>query len=307
MRYQDDKKMNSSCAVCVTYNPDMSVLQQVISAAAGQVGKVYVVDNGSRESFGDFFDQFENAEGIFLNENKGIAAAHNLGIQLARKAGYRYVLLLDQDSILPGGALCRYLDIMNQRQADSSGVAALGPRYRNPDTGHSSLFVRFNWFRNSYHKNERNSLLVDADILISSGSFFDIRIFDEVGLFDEGLFIDHVDTEWCLRAKSSGFRCIGVWDVLMTHSLGEGSLRVWFLRWHVQPLHKPFRLYYIFRNSLLLYRLPHAPSKWVSGDVFRLFRLFIVYSLFSSDRIRALMWMCRGLRDGIQGKRGMAE
>ncbi len=298
--------MNSCCAVCVTYNPDMGILQQVISAAVGQVGKVYVVDNGSREPFDDFFDQFGNVDGIFLNENKGIAAAHNVGIDLARKAGCHYLLLLDQDSILPEGALSRYLEIMNQEQADGMDIAVLGPRYRSPDTGHSSLFVRFNWFRNSYHKNERNSLLFDADMLISSGSFYDIRMFDSVGLFDEGLFIDHVDTEWCLRAKNSGLRCIGVWDILMTHSLGEGSLRVWFLRWHVQPLHKPFRLYYIFRNSLLLYRLPHISIKWVSGDILRLFRLLIVYSLFSPDRIRAIRWIFRGLYDGIQGKRGKA-
>lgn len=298
--------MNSCCAVCVTYNPDIGVLQQVVSAAVNQVGKVYVVDNNSRESFDDFFDQFGSADGVFLNENKGIAAAHNVGIDLARKAGYRYVLLLDQDSILPDGALSRYLEIMNQQPADSMDIAVLGPRYRNPDTGHSSLFVRFNWFRNSYHKNERNSLLFDADMLISSGSFYDIRMFDRVGLFDEGLFIDHVDTEWCLRAKNAGFRCLGVWDVLMTHSLGEGSLRVWFLRWHVQPLHKPFRLYYIFRNSLLLYRLPHISIKWVSGDILRLFRLLIVYSLFSSDRIGAIRWIFRGLCDGMQGKCGKA-
>lgn len=298
--------MNSCCAVCVTYNPDPDVLQDVVSSVSRQVEMVCIVDNGSDVAVGDILKSFDNVEGIFWKDNKGIAAAHNAGVDYAKKSGCRFIILLDQDSILPPGAIERYLEVHNRQQDSVNNIAALGPRFRNPKNGHMSMFVRSEWFRNSYHRCKDGSSLVDADFLISSGSFYDISTFERVGLFNEGLFIDHVDTEWCLRAKDMGLACLGIEDIVMTHSLGECSLRFWFLRWYAQPIHKPFRLYYIFRNSLLLYRFPHSPAKWISGDVLRLARLFAVYLLFYSDRKSAVRWMLKGLADGLRGKTGMA-
>ena len=234
----------------------------------------------------------------------GIATGFNVGIQLARKAGYKYVLLLDQDSIPHEGMVGRYLEVMANLMAAGKRVAAVGPRYRNPRTGHTSRFVRFNWFRNSYHGRCDNSPVVPADFLISSGSLYDLGVFDKVGMFDERLFIDHVDTEWYHRAKSLGFQCFGVWDVVMEHSLGEGGIRLWLFRWRIQAMHKPFRLYYIVRNSLLLYRMNHTPIKWISGDVLRLLRLAIMYAVFSPQRREAIGWMIHGFCDGIRGVTG---
>jgi len=298
--------MNRCCAISVTYNPNLTVLQRSISATVSQVDMVYVIDNGSRVPFDGLLASIEGAEGIFLGENKGIAAGFNAGIQLARKAGYKYVLLLDQDSIPPEGMVRRYLEVVEELAEAGESIAALGPRYRNPQTGHISRFVRFNWFRNSYYCGKDESSVVPADFLISSGSFYDLTVFEKTGLFDEGLFIDHVDTEWFLRATDLGLQCFGVNDVVMEHSLGESALCLWFLRWHIQPIHKPFRLYYIFRNSLLMYRMPHIPKKWISGDIFRLLRLILMYAIFSPHRCKAFNWMMLGVRDGIRGVTGFA-
>jgi rhamnosyltransferase len=164
--------------------------------------------------------------------------------------------------------------------------------------------VRFSWFRNRYIKLESGNDHVKADFLISSGSFYPIEIFDKVGLFEEDLFIDHVDTEWFLRAKALGYTCIGVWDAVMEHCLGEGSIRMWFLRWREHPLHKPFRLYFITRNSLLLYRKDHVPLKFISADILRLMRLFVVHICFSSERKDVLRWSALGVWHGIKGISG---
>lgn len=293
--------MNYSCAICVTYNPDLSVLQKTISTTSSQVDKLYVVDNGSNVYFDSILTNLGNVECVFLYENRGIAAGFNVGIQLAKKAGYKYVLLLDQDSILPENMIDRYLEVMQQLSAANLPVAAIGPRYRAPKTEYTSRFVRFNWFHNSYFGCSDCLSVVPADFLISSGSFYELVVFDEVSLFDEDLFIDHVDTEWFLRATSLGYRCFGVWDVVMEHSLGESTVRLWFMRWRTQPIHKPFRLYYIFRNSLLIYRKSHTPLKWISGDVIRLLRMALIYLIFSGERLEALRQMIHGFRDGIRG------
>jgi len=270
------------------------------------VDKIYIIDNGSLFLVRNF-DGFGNVENIILGENRGIAAAINIGVNQARLADYKYILLLDQDSILPKGMVNNYLKwigdlLLSTRQS----VAALGPRYQDPRTGRMSFFVRFKWFRNSYLSNPYNSPFVQTDFLISSGSFFPVEIFDKVGMLDERLFIDHVDTEWCLRAASKGFKFFGIWNVVMEHSIGEGGVSLWLFRWRTQPIHKSFRLYYIARNSILLYRMQHVPLKWVSGDVIRLIRLLLMYSIFSPQRMESIRYFFLGIADGVRNISGPA-
>ena len=93
--------------------------------------------------------------------------------------------------------------------------------------------------------------VVNVDFLLSSGSLLPLSALANIGLMDESLFIDHVDTEWCFRAKAHGFQLFGVCDAVMTHALGERRKEIWFLRQRVVPFHKPFRYYYMFRNSFL--------------------------------------------------------
>jgi rhamnosyltransferase len=298
-------KNKHSCVICVTYNPDIRLLKKGLTSSLDQLDKIYIIDNCSDSNLRDPLSVFagDHIEFIALPGNMGIGAALNVGIKRACSAGFEFALLLDQDSVPPEGMIDRYLTVFKTLRERGQRISALGPRYRNPQTGHLSQFVRFNWLRNSYHSCGADSSVVPADFLISSGSFHDLSVFDDVGLFDEGLFIDHVDTEWFHRANHRRYQCFGVWDLVMDHSLGEDTFRLWFLRWRYQPIHKAFRLYYIFRNSLLLYRMPHVPIKWISGDIFRLMRLFLVYLFFSEQRRNVMKFILRGLHDGIKGVR----
>jgi len=298
--------MKNTCAICVTYNPDPKLLHTVLSTCALQVEWVFVLDNGTREDIRSWIPEARNIECILLGTNRGIAAAFNEGIARARTEGFQYILLLDQDSVIPDKMVDQYRGLLERLQATGHAIAAIGPRYVNPRTKQLSSFVRFQWFRNTYLKPKVLSAAVPTDFLISSGSFYPVGIFEKVGLFDENLFIDHVDTEWCLRAASLGFQCFGAAEVIMEHSLGESEVQLWLFRRRTQPLHKPFRLYYIVRNSLLMYRMPHVPFKWISGDVLRLARLLLMYCIFSPQRVAAIHFFFRGLFDGVQGVAGPA-
>lgn len=288
------------CAIFVTYNPDLSTLEKSVLAIINQVDMIFIIDNASTSSLKGFFSNFENVKGVLLGKNVGIATGFNIGIQLARRAGYSYLLLLDQDSIPPPGMIMSCWMAIDRLRLEGHPVAAVGPRYRDPRTSQISSFVRFKWFRNSYVSSHETSSVVNVDFLISSGSFYPIEVFDKVGMFNEEFFIDHVDTEWCHRAASLGFKFFGVPDLIMDHSLGESRVRLWFIRWRSQPLHKPFRLYFIVRNSLLMYRMNHVPLKWISGDVFRLARLLAVYMIFSPSRFESIKCFFGGFSAGIR-------
>jgi rhamnosyltransferase len=47
-----------------------------------------------------------------------------------------------------------------------------------------------------------------------------MRVFSDVGLMREGFFVDYVDTEWGLRAKTIGLDICGVFSVQMQYRMG---------------------------------------------------------------------------------------
>jgi rhamnosyltransferase len=143
--------------------------------------------------------------------------------------------------------------------------------------------------------------------LISSGALFSARALREIGTMDEGLFIDHVDTEWFLRAHHRGWRSYGVCDAVMRHSLGERTFRVWLGRWRYLPIHKPFRYYYIYRNSVLLYRRSYPTIRWKQTDILRLLMMFVMFAVFAGDRVENLKMMCRGIVDGFRDREGRLD
>lgn len=301
-----DNNKNEIAAVIIAYNPNLNEITKVIHAVGRQVSKVFVVDNSPDCSQLVKSTLPEYVEVISLGFNSGVASGFNRGIGLAIERGYRYVLLLDQDSIIPEGMLDEYLRLYSDLRCCDVKISAIGPRYINQDSKHMSRFVRYGWFGNLYCCPKSNENYVLCDFLISSGTLYDTAVFSDIGMMNDGFFIDHVDTEWFMRAASKGYSACGSWNVIMNHKLGIGEFAVWFKRWRRQPIHKPFRLYYVFRNSLLMYRMGHVPLKWISGDVLRLLRIALIYLLFIDNRKLSAYWMMLGLYHGVRGVSGCA-
>jgi rhamnosyltransferase len=145
---------------------------------------------------------------------------------------------------------------------------------------------------------------VDCDFLIASGSLIPLSAVDALGGMDERLFIDKIDTEWALRAAAAGYAFVGAPRARMQHSLGERHVRLWFGRWRVLSLHKPFRYYYMVRNGLLLRRSPHATAAWRRADLRQLRSIVLYFGILAPGRARALWMMARGLVDGLRGVHG---
>jgi rhamnosyltransferase len=241
-------------AVVVSYNPSPSALLVSVAAIASQVERVLLVDNASlnSEELEETVATIENCEVRKLGHNGGLGEAHNIGIEYARANTFDYVLLLDQDSVALDGMVARLLAAHKVKSAKGK-VSATGVTYLNADNGSESFFVRFGWlkFQRQYCSHRDADGCVTADFLISSGSLISLKTIEQVGVMDESLFIDHVDTEWFLRAGSKGFSAYGVCDAVMQHGLGETTHQINFGRGRVRrtrnvPQHKSFRYYYIF-------------------------------------------------------------
>lgn len=291
-------------AIVVTFNPERDVLLREFALMAPQVDKIWLVDNASHQSLAVWVSGLPwvaKLELVQMSANLGLGAAQNAGIQRARAAGASHVLILDQDSEPMPDMVNRLLAASDRLQSAGVRVAAVAPVYADSATGLASGFVRLGWLDFKKQTALPGQEVVEADFVISSGSLVPVSVLDDIGLMDESLFIDHVDTEWCLRAQSKGYRLFGVPSARMVHSLGDRRTRLWFLRWRNVPYHSPFRYYYILRNSLLMQRRSYMPIKWRIAELIRCCRVICFYSLFGRQRLACLRMMMRGIVDGFRG------
>lgn len=294
-------------AIVVTFNPERDVLLREFELLAPQVDKIWLVDNASHQPLAAWVSGLPWAgqlELVQMPANLGLGAAQNAGIQSARAAGASHVLILDQDSEPMPDMVSRLLAASDRLQSDGVRVAAVAPVYADCATGPASGFVRLGWLEYKKQTALSGQEMVEADFVISSGSLVPVNVLDDIGRMDESLFIDHVDTEWCLRAQSKGYRLFGVPGARMVHTLGDRRTRIWFLRWRNVPYHSPFRYYYIMRNGLLLQRRSYIPLKWKTAELYRAVRMLLYYGLFGSERSECLKAMLNGIADGLRGVSG---
>lgn len=295
-------------AIIVAFNPELSTLKELLLAAAPQVSKIFIVDNSSQDNLHNWLKEnsFQDVNYFFVGKNIGIGAAQNIGINESMRMNATHVLLLDHDSIPDQNMVSALIAAERELTQAGKNIAAVGPRYKLHGTALSSFFVRFGWFRfrKIYCVDEGCREYIYADFLISSGCLISLTAMREIGLLDESLFIDHVDTEWFLRAKSKGYVSFGICNAIMNHNLGDYLFSFWIGKKRTIPIHSPLRHYYIFRNSALLYKRTYVSKKWIINDVIRLFLMFIVFSTRIPPRAQFFLMMTKGLYDGLRGRSG---
>jgi rhamnosyltransferase len=300
---------NAIATVVVTYHPDHGRLERMLRVLGRSVDTVIVVDNASAALDAERLcrvipDLFVER----LTTNKGLAAAQNIGTEIASRLGASYVLFLDQDSVPAEDMVLRLREAFHALEAEGVSVGVVGPRFRTAAaSGKLSQFARFGRLCLRVVPCIDDELVVECDILISSGSLIPLRVIQDVGGMEEELFIDNVDTEWCLRARAKGYRVFGACGAILEHELGENVHRLWIGRWRNLFRHKPFRYYYIFRNSIALFRRTYVPMVWKLYQLRWLAAVFITVGIVRGQRLTELRMMLKGIADGLRGVTGQLK
>lgn len=289
-------------AVVVTYQPALDVLKQLLDVLILQVDSVVLVDNGTHVDLAAWNSErgTRAVELLLLGENKGIAVAHNIGIQWARNRGAEFVLLMDQDSIPASDMVEKLISTISKQPS----LAVVGPRYLDERQDNPPPFIRIRGLTLERCACSTEDSVVPVDYLISSGCLIPMSVLEKVGGMRDDLFIDYVDIEWGLRARHHGFQSYGVCSAHMQHSLGDHPIK--FFGKNI-PLHSPLRHYYHFRNAVLLYKEPWVPLNWKLVDGWRLCLKYGFYSLFAKPRITHWRMMTLGVWHGLLSKTGLLE
>jgi rhamnosyltransferase len=283
-----DSKLNDVAVIVVFYNPTAEQMQKWLSV---QHPHVIIVDNSSTCSLQSTV--LPNVTYMWMKDNAGIAAAQNAGLLEARAKGYKFVAFVDQDSDVKASVLSLLKDVFCELNRDEWSIAAIGPIPVDKRTGlrleNRSKIARI------------NSNVSEVMNLPSSGTLSPVAIFDSIGAFEEGLFIDVVDHEWCWRARSKGYKILQCNHAEFEHMIGKGMhsfLGFTFL------LPAPFRLYYQYRNFISMLPRQYVPLKYKCLTGVRHCVWAVLYPLFFRPRLDYMKYIMKGVLHGLTGKSG---
>jgi rhamnosyltransferase len=226
-------------AVVVAFHPDPGFLAR-LRTVEDQVGRLIVVDNTPAGHGGAVLGERAEAgryELLRQGRNTGVAAALNTGIRCAARAGYGFVLLLDQDTVLYPDAAARLVAIREEHPRPDR-VAVVGANYETEVAGRPLLVAAW----------PRRDGWEETSAVITSGSLVSVACFERIGPFAERFFIDMVDFEYCLRARRAGLLVLRSGEPLMRHEVGRPSLFSFAGIKMTLPNHAPIRLFYRGRN-----------------------------------------------------------
>lgn len=292
--------MQKVIALVVTYEPDWFSLTESLLCLSHQVDDILVLDNGSSSvNIKKLLPELRvaNIQIIQLDDNYGIGYAQNLGIEWSKDKGATHLLLMDQDSRPADNMVRELLETL----INLPNAAAVGPVYASEHQNEASVFTRVEGVRRIKVSCDADHPLVQTDALIASGCLIPMSVIDAVGNMRSDLFIDYVDTEWGLRARTMGYASYAVWSAKMSHQLGSRAIE--FMGRNM-IVHSPLRRYYQYRNAILLYKMKHIPFNWKLIDASRLFLRAGVYALLNQPRALNVKMMFKGLWHGMLGKTG---
>ncbi|SRR5208283_94288 len=295
-------------AVVVTYFPDDRVTER-LTAIRGQVDRLGIIDNGSPAETRTVLETWAAANGAAVlanEENRGLAAALNQGMAWGGEAGCAWVITFDQDS-MPQPGLVAALLATAQSAAVPEQVAVVGANTFDERTGREDRWLRPAWWgfqRASCSSDD----LHGVTFVITSGALTRIRAWRELGGFDEGLFIDYLDHDLCLKARRAGWEVCVSASARLAHNLGA-KREVAVAGRRLRPtFHSATRHYYMARNRILMWRRYawRYPHWWLFDACFGALNLLRV--LLAEDRCgEKLAAMLRGTLHGVSGRSGPME
>lgn len=299
-------------AIVVMYYPERERVMGLLDALEPQVGRIVVADNTPEpelhhvELIEETRRRYGNLEFHRLGRNLGIAAALNYGIERAIEAGFEFVYLSDQDSEPEKGMIRGLLDCHAALVAEGVQVGCVCPAYHDSTTDALFNFQAYmpgHYFYRSVPAGKARPWM-EIITTISSGSLIPCQVLKAVGSMREDFFIDDVDTEWCHRARYHGYKIFGTSSVLLHHRLGDDVFYIWVFRWKPHNLYSPTRLYYRFRNFVLMGRLPHVPRRWLVRASWYWVGNLYAYVFFAPGKVVNIKAIVLGLYDGALGKSG---
>lgn len=225
--------------LATTYEPEPAQVEQLAGMLAACGSPAMVVDNSTTPAARDLVRRSCASHGLEVvgdGRNTGTAGALNAGLQRAMSLGATWLLYFDQDSRVGAGFWRRAATAID---TVAPQVAVVGSRIVHVGSVDAPA--------------PEPQGMEAAAYVIASGTTFRVAHVREVGGFDEGLALDLVDHELCLRLRDAGRELRVDTARHILHEIGRGS-RQTGVRGTRVTRHPRWRRRMMWRNSLVVCR-----------------------------------------------------
>ena len=281
----------TTIAIVVLYNDSPKIVEGNIRRIAAQVEQVILIDN-SAVAYVESFSLLDKVTYLPQMHNIGIAAAQNIGIQIAMKEKFDFIFFADPDSFIPSDTVKQLQDRFLQIQKKDINIGGVGASAFNLQTN------KMISFDNELIKDCPEWETCQLTYLMNSASLIAVPLFEKVGLMWEELFIDGVDCEWCWRASyKAQAHFYQDQTIVIQHRLGNEGKKV---GGKVRSIGTSARLFYQYRNYLWLLRKRYVPRKWLIYNGWKYLIKSVYYPLCVPPHGANLKNIIKGIYHGIK-------
>ena len=267
----------------VTYNPDLVRLTENLTELKKQVDNIVIIDNASKNvsEINYVIESIDERIVLIKNkENSGIAKALLQIMEYAASNEFDWVLSLDQDSVIKEGLIENYTNAVLDSQ--------------NSDVAMFTCLIHDRNFKDSKYE-EQTKKYIDVEYCITSAALVNVEKYFNTSGYDEIFFIDSVDFDLCYTFRESNYRICRIGYNGLYHEIGRGENRRFLFKNVVVYHHNSFRIYYMARNTILMYK------KHKNYSLFRmlrtLFSLYVKIVFFEKNRKSKLKSFFKGMLD----------
>ncbi|MDX4049034.1 glycosyltransferase [Aliarcobacter skirrowii] len=230
-------------AACVVlYNPDNTVFDNIFTYG-NYVDNLIVVDNSVKKNklLIDELNKIFQSKIIYIdnNDNLGIATALNQSCDKALELGFKWILTMDQDSA--------FINFEHYKQCleKVNNIPKVALLAANTNKEGFDKFDKENC--DCSYKDDKFSVITSANIV-------NLEYFKDLGKFNDALFIDMVDYDYCIRINIKKLKILYFQNIFVEHKLGEVHLRKNIItgKRRYKTEHNAQRAYYIARNYLYI-------------------------------------------------------
>ncbi|HWI91016.1 MAG TPA: glycosyltransferase [Flavisolibacter sp.] len=222
--------------VVILYHPDAEEVILNIRSYIDYVSNLIVFDNSSCSN--DIIEAVKAISSKIVviqnQQNDGIAKPLNKAVQICGDKT-EWLLTMDQDSYFEQWQASTFFDAFRRILYQTENIAIVCPAHSS-ETSSTTI----------------NDEYKEVHRAITSGSLINVRICKQLHGFDEKLFIDDVDFEYCYKCVLEGFKIVQFKNIYLNHFIGTQKEAGYFsvLKKSNRSVHSPIRIYYMVRNFL---------------------------------------------------------
>ncbi|MBQ6843139.1 MAG: glycosyltransferase family 2 protein [Agathobacter sp.] len=219
-----------TCIIILNYNNYQDTIECIKSVK--QINdteyEILVVDNCSTNESYEVLkkEACENVKVIQTEKNLGYAGGNNVAIRYARKEGFDYICILNNDTIVDEKFLSTSIEYLENH----SDVAFVGPIVLDYHHGFvqstgGNVLVNRGETRLLNHKVNREDvgLEIECDFIVGACLVFKTALLDDIGLIPENYFLFYEESEWCYKARKKGYRNVCLNTTFILH---KGSVSI---------------------------------------------------------------------------------